>query len=123
MADEDLIFCLEGVDGGRCSRAGHNADSDTDSDDDEGYFICPITDDHMSNQNVSSKVQSYYSNLTKTECGSTGSPASSFHFKEAWKHAIEKAKHMPDPWAEFHLEDIATEHATRHRYNAVTGNG
>lgn len=22
---------------------------------------------------------------------------------------------MPDPWAEFHLEDIATEHATRHR--------
>uniref|UniRef100_A0A8C6IAK4 Eukaryotic elongation factor 2 kinase n=1 Tax=Mus spicilegus TaxID=10103 RepID=A0A8C6IAK4_MUSSI len=121
MADEDLIFCLEGVDGGRCSRAGHNVDSDTDSDDDEGYFICPITDDHMSNQNVNSKVQSYYSNLTKTECGSTGSPASSFHFKEAWKHAIEKAKHMPDPWAEFHLEDITTEHATRHRYNAVTG--
>ncbi|XP_029335710.1 eukaryotic elongation factor 2 kinase isoform X2 [Mus caroli] len=121
MADEDLIFRLEGVDGGGCSRAGHNADSDTDSDNDEGYFICPITDDHMSNQNVSSKVQSYYSNLTKTECGSTGSPASSFHFKEAWKHAIEKAKHMPDPWAEFHLEDIATEHATRHRYNAVTG--
>lgn len=119
MADEDLIFCLEGVDGGRCSRAGHNADSDTDSDDDEGYFICPITDDHMSNQNVSSKVQSYYSNLTKTECGSTGSPASSFHFKEAWKHAIEKAKHMPDPWAEFHLEDIATEHATRHSPSAV----
>lgn len=35
--------------------------------------------------------------------------------QEAWKHAIEKAKHMPDPWAEFHLEDIATERATRHR--------
>nr|5J8H_B Chain B, Eukaryotic elongation factor 2 kinase [Homo sapiens] len=27
------------------------------------------------------------------------SPANSFHFKEAWKHAIQKAKHMPDPWA------------------------
>lgn len=121
MADEDLIFRLEGVDGGGSSGAGHHGDSDVDSDDDEGYFICPITDDHMSNQNVSSKVQSYYSNLLKTECGSTGSPGSSFHFKEAWKHAIEKAKHMPDPWAEFHLEDIATEHATRHRYNAVTG--
>ncbi|EHB13195.1 Elongation factor 2 kinase [Heterocephalus glaber] len=40
---------------------------------------------------------------------------------EAWKHAIEKAKHMPDPWAEFHLEDIAKENATRYRYNAVTG--
>lgn len=35
--------------------------------------------------------------------------------QEAWKHAIEKAKHMPDPWAEFHLEDIASECATRHR--------
>ncbi|XP_051001110.1 eukaryotic elongation factor 2 kinase [Acomys russatus] len=121
MADEDLIFRLEGVDSGGSSRARQDGDSDTDSDDDEGYFICPITDDPMSNQNVSSKVQNYYSNLIKTECGSTGSPASSFHFKEAWKHAIEKAKHMPDPWAEFHLEDIATEHATRHRYNAVTG--
>lgn len=35
--------------------------------------------------------------------------------QETWKHAIEKAKHMPDPWAEFHLEDIETEHATRYR--------
>uniref|UniRef100_A0A8C2M778 Eukaryotic elongation factor 2 kinase n=1 Tax=Cricetulus griseus TaxID=10029 RepID=A0A8C2M778_CRIGR len=121
MADEDLIFRLEGVDGDGSSRAGHDGDSDTDTDEDEDYFICPITDDPTSNQNVSSKGQNYYSNLMKMECGSTGSPASSFHFKEAWKHAIEKAKHMPDPWAEFHLEDIATEHATRHRYNAVTG--
>lgn len=81
MADEDLIFRLEGVDGGGSSRAGHDGDPDTDSDDDEGYFICPITDDPMSNRNVSSKVQNYYSNLAKTECGSTGSPAGSFHFK------------------------------------------
>lgn len=41
--------------------------------------------------------------------------------QEAWKHAIEKAKHMPDPWAEFHLEDIATECATRHRSAACLG--
>ncbi|KAJ7305853.1 hypothetical protein JRQ81_010219, partial [Phrynocephalus forsythii] len=41
--------------------------------------------------------------------------------REAWKNAVEKAKHMPDPWAEFHLEEIETEHATRYRYNAVTG--
>lgn len=33
---------------------------------------------------------------------------------------MEKAKHMPDPWAEFHLEDIATEYATRHR-SALVG--
>uniref|UniRef100_A0A9L0SUL5 Eukaryotic elongation factor 2 kinase n=1 Tax=Equus caballus TaxID=9796 RepID=A0A9L0SUL5_HORSE len=122
MADEDLIFRLEGVDGGQTSRAGPDGDSDADSDDDEGYFICPITDDPRSHQNVNSKVNNYYSNLMKSEqYSSSGSPASSFHFKEAWKHAIEKAKHMPDPWAEFHLEDIATECATRHRYNAVTG--
>ncbi|XP_008059959.1 eukaryotic elongation factor 2 kinase isoform X2 [Carlito syrichta] len=122
MADEDLIFRLEGVDGGQSSRTGHDGDSDADSDDEEGYFICPITDDPRSNQNVNSKVNNYYSNLTKSErYGSSGSPASSFHFKEAWKHAIEKAKRMPDPWAEFHLEDIPAECATRHRYNAVTG--
>nr|XP_044987472.1 eukaryotic elongation factor 2 kinase isoform X3 [Jaculus jaculus] len=122
MADEDLIFRLEGVDAGGSSLAGHNGDSGSDSDDEESYFICPITDDPRSNQNAISKTHSYFSNLIEHEqCGSIGSPASSFHFKEAWKHAIEKAKHMPDPWAEFHLEDIATEHATRHRYNAVTG--
>lgn len=28
---------------------------------------------------------------------------------------------MPDPWAEFHLEDIATEYATRHRSAACRG--
>uniref|UniRef100_A0A452E360 Eukaryotic elongation factor 2 kinase n=1 Tax=Capra hircus TaxID=9925 RepID=A0A452E360_CAPHI len=119
MAEEDLIFRLEGVDGGPASRAG---DSDTDSDDDEeGYFICSITDDPGAHQNVNFKVNCH-SNLAKSErYGSSGSPAGSFHFKEAWKHAIEKAKHMPDPWAEFHLEDVATECATRHRYNAVTG--
>uniref|UniRef100_A0ABI7XHF5 Eukaryotic elongation factor 2 kinase n=1 Tax=Felis catus TaxID=9685 RepID=A0ABI7XHF5_FELCA len=122
MADEDLIFRLEGVDGGQTPGAGHDGDSEADSDEEESYFICPITDDPRSHQNVNSKVNNYYSNLTKSEqYGSSGSPAGSFHFKEAWKHAIEKAKHMPDPWAEFHLEDIATECATRHRYNAVTG--
>ncbi|KAM5199299.1 eukaryotic elongation factor 2 kinase isoform 9-T16 [Hipposideros larvatus] len=122
MADEDLIFCLEGVDGGQTPRAGHDGDSEADSEDEEGYFICPITDDTRSHQNVNSKVNNYYGNLTKSEqYDCSGSPAGSFSFKEAWKHAIEKAKHMPDPWAEFHLEDIATEHATRHRYNAVTG--
>lgn len=122
MADEDLIFRLEGVDGGQTPRTGHGGDSDTDSEDEEGYFICPITDDPRSHQHVNVKVNACYGDLTKSgQYGSSGSPASSFNFKEAWKHAIEKAKHMPDPWAEFHLEDIATECATRHRYNAVTG--
>uniref|UniRef100_A0A8C3AUE3 Eukaryotic elongation factor 2 kinase n=1 Tax=Cyclopterus lumpus TaxID=8103 RepID=A0A8C3AUE3_CYCLU len=40
---------------------------------------------------------------------------------ELWKHAIEKAKAMPDPWAQFHLEEIETEPCIRYRYNAITG--
>ncbi|XP_036081571.1 eukaryotic elongation factor 2 kinase isoform X2 [Rousettus aegyptiacus] len=121
MADEDLIFRLEGV-GGQTPRAGRDGASDTDSEDEDGYFICPITDEPRSHQLVSAKANARYGDLMRREqYGSSGSPAGSFSFKEAWKHAIEKAKHMPDPWAEFHLEDIATERATRHRYNAVTG--
>ncbi|XP_023569188.1 eukaryotic elongation factor 2 kinase isoform X2 [Octodon degus] len=121
MADEDLIFHLEGVDGRPSSQSGCDGHSGTDSDEEEDYFICPITDDPGSHRHVSSKVDNY-SHLVKSEHGgSSGSSAGCFHYKETWKHAIEKAKHMPDPWAEFHLEDVATEHATRHRYNAVTG--
>ncbi|XP_066131992.1 eukaryotic elongation factor 2 kinase isoform X1 [Saccopteryx bilineata] len=126
MADEDLIFRLEGVDGGAdggpTPGAGHDGDSEADSDEEEGYFICPITDDRSALRNGDAKVHKYRGDLTKCErYGFSASPGGSFQFKEAWKHAIEKAKHMPDPWAEFHLEDIATERATRHRYNAVTG--
>uniref|UniRef100_A0AAR2J4F6 Alpha-type protein kinase domain-containing protein n=1 Tax=Pygocentrus nattereri TaxID=42514 RepID=A0AAR2J4F6_PYGNA len=36
-----------------------------------------------------------------------------------WKHAIEKARAMPDPWAEFHLEDVETEPCIRYRFVAV----
>ncbi|XP_074062254.1 eukaryotic elongation factor 2 kinase [Macrotis lagotis] len=122
MADEDLIFRLEGIDNGRSPHSHHTDFSDDDSDGEDGYYICPITDDPGCDKIANSKVSNYYSNLSKNEqYGSSCSPASSFHFKETWKHAIEKAKHMPDPWAEFHLEDIETECATRHRYNAVTG--
>uniref|UniRef100_A0A8C5DZJ8 Eukaryotic elongation factor 2 kinase n=1 Tax=Gouania willdenowi TaxID=441366 RepID=A0A8C5DZJ8_GOUWI len=38
----------------------------------------------------------------------------------AWIRAIEKAKAMPDPWAEFHMEDILTEPCVRYRYSAIT---
>uniref|UniRef100_A0A8C2K0R0 Eukaryotic elongation factor 2 kinase n=1 Tax=Cyprinus carpio TaxID=7962 RepID=A0A8C2K0R0_CYPCA len=48
--------------------------------------------------------------------------SNNLNFSQAtWKHAIEKAKAMPDPWAEFHLEEIEKERCTRYRYNAVTG--
>uniref|UniRef100_A0A8B9K7L5 Eukaryotic elongation factor 2 kinase n=1 Tax=Astyanax mexicanus TaxID=7994 RepID=A0A8B9K7L5_ASTMX len=43
------------------------------------------------------------------------------HVQATWKHAIEKARAMPDPWAEFHLEEVETEPCIRYRYNAITG--
>ncbi|KFU93866.1 Eukaryotic elongation factor 2 kinase [Chaetura pelagica] len=121
MADEDLIFRMEGIDNARSTTVNSGNYLDADSDDEDNYFICPITDDPVSIKSASIKVDNYYSNLAKTEqYSSSSSPRNSFSFKETWKHAIQKAKHMPDPWAEFHLEDIETEQATRYRYNAVT---
>uniref|UniRef100_A0A8C1NID7 Eukaryotic elongation factor 2 kinase n=1 Tax=Cyprinus carpio TaxID=7962 RepID=A0A8C1NID7_CYPCA len=65
-------------------------------------------------QNLQSKVQE----ITKI----TEHFSNNLNFSQAtWKHAIEKAKAMPDPWAEFHLEEIEKERCTRYRYNAVTG--
>ncbi|XP_072039957.1 eukaryotic elongation factor 2 kinase-like [Amphiura filiformis] len=39
--------------------------------------------------------------------------------KKKWKRAIKKSLSMDDPWASFHLEDIKTERATRHRYHST----
>lgn len=82
MADEDLIFPLEGIDGSQTPGASQEVDSEADSDEDEGYFICPITDDPGAHQNGNSKVNNYYSNLTNSEqYGFSASPVSSFNFK------------------------------------------
>nr|XP_008121408.1 PREDICTED: eukaryotic elongation factor 2 kinase isoform X2 [Anolis carolinensis] len=124
MAEEDLIFHIECLDNTKLAKAVPGSYHDADSEEEDNYYICSITDDHNPplNKAGNDKVNSYYSNLVKSEqFSSSASPRNSFNFKEAWKHAIEKAKHMPDPWAEFHLEEIETEHATRYRYNAVTG--
>ncbi|XP_060696584.1 eukaryotic elongation factor 2 kinase isoform X2 [Hemiscyllium ocellatum] len=110
---EDLIFAIEGVGNG-------NRDSREDSDDDdEQYLICSITD--YDDLNKSSKICNH--NFMKNKfCETSSSPGkSTFNVKAAWKHAFEKAKHIPDPWAEFHLEEIETESATRYRYNAISG--
>uniref|UniRef100_A0A2H6N7L7 Uncharacterized protein n=1 Tax=Micrurus carvalhoi TaxID=3147026 RepID=A0A2H6N7L7_9SAUR len=122
MADEDLIFHMEYLDNASLTKLGCGNCHEADSDEEENYYICPITDDPVLNKSAGDKVHNYYSNLVKNESySSSSSPRNSFHVREAWKHAIEKAKHMPDPWAEFHLEDIKMENATRYRYNAVTG--
>ncbi|KAM4632235.1 eukaryotic elongation factor 2 kinase isoform 2-T2 [Discoglossus pictus] len=122
MADEDLIFRMEGLDNARSLKEQCSDYNKADSDEEDNYFICPITDDPSSPQQTNKKNSHLFNTLRKEgEYGTSSSPRNSFSFKEAWRHAIQKAKQMPDPWAEFHLEDIETEHATRHRYNAVSG--
>ncbi|KAM8960094.1 eukaryotic elongation factor 2 kinase isoform 2-T2 [Pelodytes ibericus] len=123
MADEDLMFCMEGLDNSRSLKEKVSDYSNkADSDDEDNFFICPITDDPASHHEANKKNSRLFGKLAKeTDYGTSSSPRNSFSFKEAWKHAIQKAKQMPDPWAEFHLEEIETEHAIRHRYNAVSG--
>lgn len=36
-----------------------------------------------------------------------------------WINAIRKARHMDDPWEQFHLDDYPVETCFRHRYNAL----
>ncbi|KAG8558150.1 hypothetical protein GDO81_016881 [Engystomops pustulosus] len=116
MADEDLIFNMEGLDNSHILKDRCSDYHKGDSDEEDNYFICPITDDVSSHHVAKPKKTRFFGSLTKeTEYGTSSSPRNSFSFREAWKHAIQKAKQMPDPWAEFHLEDIDTEHATRHR--------
>ncbi|XP_053710014.1 eukaryotic elongation factor 2 kinase isoform X4 [Synchiropus splendidus] len=92
-----------------------NASDDEDDEDDEDFFICPILDDSAR------EICHYMKSLAYTRQLSDSLPKNTFTYKAAWKHAIEKARAMPDPWAEFHLEDIQTEPCVRYRYNAITG--
>uniref|UniRef100_A0A8C4ZNM2 Eukaryotic elongation factor 2 kinase n=1 Tax=Gadus morhua TaxID=8049 RepID=A0A8C4ZNM2_GADMO len=89
--------------------------SDTDEDDDEDFVLYPILGDPKKD------IVDYLQNLVVNKQLSTSLPKNDFLYKVTWKHAIEKAKAMPDPWAEFHLEEKKTELCTRYRYNAVTG--
>uniref|UniRef100_A0A8C7LHL3 Eukaryotic elongation factor 2 kinase n=1 Tax=Oncorhynchus kisutch TaxID=8019 RepID=A0A8C7LHL3_ONCKI len=82
-----------------------------DSDEDD-YYICPITDDPVSQ---AEDICGYLKNLVHSKQLSN-SPKNSFSYKAVWKRAIEKAKAMPDPWAEFHLEEVKTEPCIRYRY-------
>uniref|UniRef100_UPI0035901CF5 eukaryotic elongation factor 2 kinase n=1 Tax=Myxine glutinosa TaxID=7769 RepID=UPI0035901CF5 len=124
MCDQEMMFAFEEMDGslngGReaAPRSGSTGadladddgdDEDDDDDDDDDFCVFPITE-----VQILSKEESI-SHL------STASQGSSSSYRDLWKQAIEKAKHMPDPWAEFHLEQINMELATRFRYNALTG--
>uniref|UniRef100_A0A665VEU8 Eukaryotic elongation factor 2 kinase n=1 Tax=Echeneis naucrates TaxID=173247 RepID=A0A665VEU8_ECHNA len=115
-------------------RASSLSDANASDDDDE-EFISPILDDN------SREICHYLKSLVYTRQPSNSLPKTNFSYKsetetvaepqtyrvlsqtarDTWKHAIEKARARPDPWAEFHLEDIETEPCIRYRYNAVTG--
>ncbi|XP_040923208.1 eukaryotic elongation factor 2 kinase isoform X5 [Toxotes jaculatrix] len=144
--EDDLMFSMEeegsakrppvqrGAPNQRASSLS-DANASDDDDDDDDHFICPILDDS------SREICHYLKNLVYTRQLSNSLPKSNFMYKnetetvaeprsykvlsesarETWKNAIEKAKAMPDPWAQFHLEDIETELCTRYRYNAITG--
>ncbi|UYV80968.1 EEF2K [Cordylochernes scorpioides] len=45
--------------------------------------------------------------------------AKSQYYRSQWKHAARKALKQADPWAQFRLEELETEVAMRHRYNAI----
>ena len=36
-----------------------------------------------------------------------------------WMHAVRKIKHLKDPWERYHIIEIPTETATRHRYHPL----
>ncbi|XP_041829008.1 eukaryotic elongation factor 2 kinase isoform X3 [Melanotaenia boesemani] len=110
-----------------------DANASDDEEDDEENFISPILDDSAK------EVCHYLKNLVYHRQLSNSLPKTNFIYKHepeaeprsysvlsesaraAWISAIEKARTMPDPWAQFHLEEIPTEPCIRYRYNAITG--
>ncbi|KAM7381372.1 hypothetical protein PAMA_012287 [Pampus argenteus] len=143
--EDDLMFSMEEEGSAKRPPVQRNAPSQrasslsdanaSEDDDDDDHFICSILDDSTK------EICHYMKNLVYTRQLSNSLPKNNFIYKnetekvaeprsykvlsesarETWKHAIQKAKAMPDPWAEFHLEDIETEPCVRYRYNAITG--
>uniref|UniRef100_A0A673BVD4 Eukaryotic elongation factor 2 kinase n=1 Tax=Sphaeramia orbicularis TaxID=375764 RepID=A0A673BVD4_9TELE len=87
--------------------------NDASEDDDDETFIHPILSEPAKD------ICGYLQTLVYNRQLSNSLPKQGFVYKAAWKKAIQKAKAMPDPWAEFHLEDIETEPCVRYRYVAV----
>uniref|UniRef100_G3NEX6 Eukaryotic elongation factor 2 kinase n=1 Tax=Gasterosteus aculeatus aculeatus TaxID=481459 RepID=G3NEX6_GASAC len=124
MEDELMMFSMEEVGSakrppvqrsGFTHRASSLSESNASDDDYEDHFICPILDDSAK------EISHYLKNAVNARQLSNSLPRSHFKYRDLWKHAIEKAKAMPDPWAQFHMEKIPTEPCMRYRYNAITG--
>ncbi|XP_076007626.1 eukaryotic elongation factor 2 kinase [Genypterus blacodes] len=138
--EDDLMFTMEEDSAKRppaqqskpYQRASSYSDANaSDDDDDDDHMICPIFDEPR-------EICGYLKNLVAKRQLSNSLPKAGFVYgdeaetetrpyrvlsekaRALWRHAIEKAKAMPDPWAHFHLEDIETEPCKRFRYNAIT---
>ncbi|XP_029954352.1 eukaryotic elongation factor 2 kinase isoform X2 [Salarias fasciatus] len=143
--EDELMFSME--EDGSATRPPvqrhalkHRASSLSDAnpsedDDDDEHFIAPLLDDSAKEvchylkslvytrqlSNSFPKSNYVYRNETETVAEPRQYKVLSESARAAWIHAVEKARAMPDPWAEFHLEDIVTEPCVRYRYNAITG--
>ncbi|MEQ2238189.1 hypothetical protein ILYODFUR_030722, partial [Ilyodon furcidens] len=133
--DDDLMFSMEEEGSTQRPSAQRNvkqrASSLSDAnasedDDDEENFISPILGDSAK------EVCNYLKDLAYTRQLSNSLPQSNFLYRHeteaehrsytvisesarsAWINAIEKARAMPDPWAQFHLEEIETEPCIRY---------
>uniref|UniRef100_A0A8C7UNP1 Eukaryotic elongation factor 2 kinase n=1 Tax=Oncorhynchus mykiss TaxID=8022 RepID=A0A8C7UNP1_ONCMY len=120
--EDDLMFSMEEVGSAQHNprkqrTPGQHAPSLSEANDsgEDDYYICPITDDPVSQ---AKDICGYLKNLVHSNQLSN-SPQNSFMYKAAWNRALEKAKAMPDLWAEFHLEEVKTEPCIRYRYRCV----
>ncbi|XP_010893793.1 eukaryotic elongation factor 2 kinase isoform X2 [Esox lucius] len=146
--EDDLMFNMEEVGSAQCNLGqqrtpgqhapSHSDDGNDTGEDEDDYYICPITDDPVIQ---AKEICGYLKNMVQSEQLSN-SPKNSFSYKNeteketphqqsfnfgafsdnaraTWNRLIEKAKSMPDPWAEFHLEEVKTEPCIRYRYNAI----
>ncbi|KAL0984000.1 hypothetical protein UPYG_G00135730 [Umbra pygmaea] len=147
--EDDMMFSMEevgsaqrdlGLERTPGQRAPSHSDANDSCEDEDDYYICPITDDPV----IQAKdICGYLKNIVHSQQLSD-SPKGSFSYKNereretrqqqsvsfgslsdnaraTWNRLIEKAKAMPDPWAEFHLEEVKTEPCIRYRYNAIRG--
>ncbi|MEE6522172.1 hypothetical protein FKM82_020590 [Ascaphus truei] len=82
MADEDLIFRMEGLDNARSLKDQCSDYCKADSDEEDHFFICPITDDPASHYETNKKNSCYVSKLVKPEgYENSSSPRNSFKIK------------------------------------------
>ncbi|XP_076154596.1 eukaryotic elongation factor 2 kinase isoform X4 [Alosa pseudoharengus] len=120
MSEEELMFTMEEVGSAQRDRPQRTitfGDTNASDDEDEDFYMCSITDDLNS---PTREVCEYLKSRVHNKQLSNSLPKNAFAHRTKWKRAIEKARSMPDPWAEFHLEEVQKEPCIRYRYNAIT---